>query len=234
MDRARQPPVRIVSSGLWSRPTVVPLLPGPDEAREWAERELADPVYRAAEPTAFDRLARAVRDAIEALFTAPVSGDWGPWAFVVLAVLVVAAIVTGVLIWGRPRPITRARPPALALFDHDDARSADQLRADAEAAAERREWDDAVVLRFRAFARGLIERGIVDPPPGATARAFSRSVGETLPALAAPAADGAGAFDDVRYLGRAGTAETYALVTRLDEAAMASRMAATDTRAGNR
>ncbi|WP_396643676.1 DUF4129 domain-containing protein [Microbacterium sp.] len=213
---------------LWSRPGFVPLLPDADAARDRAQRELADPIYRAAEPTAFDRAARAVRDFLEGLFTAPASGDWGPWAFVVLAVIVVAAIVVGVLIWGRPRGVVRARPAARALFDDDDERSADELRADAAAAAEHGAWDDAVVLRFRAFARGLTERGIVDPPPGATARAFSRSVGEALPGLAGPAAEGAGVFDDVRYLGRPGTAETYGLVARLDDTSVRARVVLPD------
>ena len=96
-------------------------------------------------------------------------------------------------------------------------------RTDAAAAAARGEWDDAIVLRFRAFARGLTERGIVDPPPGATARAFARSAGDTLPVLGIPAIEGAAVFDDVRYLGRAGTAEAYALVTRLDDTAVRTR-----------
>jgi hypothetical protein len=213
-----------VTSVLWPRPGFSPLLPDPDEAREWAQRELADPAYRAAEPTAFDRAARAVRDFLESLFAAPVSGDWGPWAFIVLAVLVVAAIIVGVLIWGRPRSTVRATPAARALFDDDDGRSAAELRADAAAAADRGEWDDAIVLRFRAFARGLTERGIVDPPPGATARAFARSAGETLPVLGVPAAEGAAAFDDVRYLGRPGTVESYDLIVRLDETAVRTRV----------
>jgi hypothetical protein len=213
---------------LWSRPTFVPLLPDADQAREWAERELADPAYRAAEPTVFDRAARAVRDFIDGLFTAPLSGDWGPWAFVVLAVLVVAAIVVGLLIWGRPRTSVRARPPARAVFDVDDGRSAAELRADAATAADRADWDEAIVLRFRAFARGLTERGIVDPPPGATARAFARSAGQALPALDAAAARSAAAFDDVRYLGRAGTAAAYDLVRRLDDDAVRSRVGEPD------
>ena len=33
---------------------VTSLLPDPDEAREWAEKELTDPAYRAAEPTPID------------------------------------------------------------------------------------------------------------------------------------------------------------------------------------
>lgn len=208
----------------WPRPAFAPLLPDADEARRWAERELADPAYRAAEPTPFDRLARAVLEFLERLFSAPVSGDWGPWAFLVLALVVVAAIVVGVLVWGRPRALVRARPAARALFDDDDGRSADQLRGEAVAAAEREDWDAAVVLRFRAFARGLGERGIVDPPPGATARAFARSAADALPVLGAHPAEAAAVFDDVRYLGRRGTAESYRLVARLDEAAVRARV----------
>lgn len=213
---------------LWPRPAFSPLLPDADEARQWAERELADPVYQAAEPTFFDRLVRAVLEFLERLFSAPASGDWGPWAFVVLAVVVIAAIVVGVLVWGRPRALVRARTAARALFDDDDARSAEQLRDDAVAAADREDWDAAVVLRFRAFARGLGERGIVDPPPGATARLFARSAADALPVLGAQPAEGAAAFDDVRYLGRHGTAESYRLISQLDEAAVRARVVGVD------
>lgn len=210
---------------------VVPLLPDGDEAREWAERELADPVYQAAEPTFFDRLVRTVLEFIESLFSAPVSGQWGPLAFIVLAVLVIAAIVIGILLWGRPRAIARARPAARALFDDDDHRTAEALRTEAAAAAARADWGEAVVLRFRAFARDLGERGLVDPPPGATARAFARTAAEALPVLGTAPAEGAVAFDDVRYLGRAGTEAAYRLVTELDEAGVRARPVPAETSA---
>ena len=44
--------------------------PDGDEARRWAEQELADPVYAEAEPTMFDRIARAIGDFIGGLFSA--------------------------------------------------------------------------------------------------------------------------------------------------------------------
>ncbi|MBN9213143.1 MAG: DUF4129 domain-containing protein, partial [Microbacterium sp.] len=96
------------------------------------------------------------------------------------------------------------------------------------AAADRGDWDAAIVLRFRSFARGLSERGIVDPPPGATARAFARTAGATLPSLEGPALAAASVFDDVRYLGRPGTADAYALVRRLDETAVRARVGLPD------
>lgn len=203
--------------------SVAPLLPDPDQAQEWAERELADPSYQAAEPSIIDRAAQAVVRFLDDLLRIPNTDGWGPAALIVLAVLVVAAIVVGILIWGRPRRSVRATPAARALFDDDDTRSADELRAEAEAAARRGAWDDAVVLRFRAVARGLSERGLVDPPPGATVRAFAREAARALPALTEGLDTAATTFDDVRYLRRPGTADRYRLVVELDDAAVRTR-----------
>lgn len=206
-----------------------PLLPDPDQAREWAEKELADPAYQAAEPTLIDRASQAVARFLNDLLQIPQTDGWGPAVLVVLGVLVVAAIVVGILIWGRPRASVRAAPAARALFDDDDTRSADELRAEAEAAAQRDAWDDAVVLRFRAVARGLAERGLVDPPPGATVRAFARAASDALPALSAGLEAAATTFDDVRYLRRPGTRERYALIVDLDDAAVRARPAPVGT-----
>lgn len=202
---------------------VFPLLPDPDQAREWAERELDDPVYRAAEPTIIDRVSQAVASFIGDLLTPSGDADWGPSALVVLAVLLAAGVVVGLLIWGRPRGVVRAAPAARALFDGDDGRSADELRRDAADAAARASWDAAIVLRFRALARGLFERGLVDPPPGATARAFARAAGAALPAFAVAMDTAAASFDDVRYLRRPGTADGYRAIAELDDAAVRAR-----------
>ncbi|WP_295839434.1 DUF4129 domain-containing protein [uncultured Microbacterium sp.] len=200
-----------------------PLLPDPDQARDWAERELSDPAYQAAQPNIVDRIARAVGDFLEHLFRVPGNGGWSPSVLIVLAVIVVAAIVLGILIWGRPRATVRATTAARALFDDDDARSAEELRADADTAAAREAWDAAIVLRFRAFARGLTERGLVDVPPGATVRAFARATERALPALAGALETGVDTFDDVRYLRRPGTAERYRAIVDLDDAAVRAR-----------
>lgn len=204
---------------------VFPLLPDPDQAREWAERELSDPAYEAAQPTLIDRIAQAVGRFLSDLLRVPDTSGWGPSALVVLAIVVAALIVVGIFIWGRPRLSSRAAPAAHALFDDDDARSADELRADAARAASRADWDEAIVLRFRAFARGLTERGLVDPPPGATVRAFCREAAASLPPLAAPLDDAAEIFDDVRYLRRPGTAERYRAIAELDDRAVRTRPA---------
>ncbi|WP_307453508.1 MULTISPECIES: DUF4129 domain-containing protein [Microbacterium] len=212
-------------SFLASLTAAFPLLPDPDQAREWAERELADPAYAAAEPTLIDRIAQTIGRFLGDLLRVPDAPGWAPSALVILAIVVAALIVAGILIWGRPRSPARAAPAAHALFDDDDVRSADELRSDAARAAARADWDEAIVLRFRAFARGLTERGLVDPPPGATVRAFCREAAASLPSLVAPLDAAAETFDDVRYLRRPGTAERYRAIADLDDAAVRTRPA---------
>ncbi|GAA1467492.1 DUF4129 domain-containing protein [Microbacterium thalassium] len=195
-----------------------PLIPDGDEGRRWAERELADPVYDEARPTAFDRFAQAVGEWFANLFQVDVPGGVGATFALVAAGIVIVVIVAAFLIWGVPRRSRRAHARTLALFDEDDARSAAQLRADAADAAARERWDEAIVLRFRALARGVVERGVVSTPPGATVHAFARAAGRVFPACAGDLERSATAFDDVRYLRRPGTEELYRVVADTDAA----------------
>lgn len=204
---------------------VPPLVPDGDEAREWAERELSDPVYRLAEPTLFDRAARAVGDFIERLLTTQAPAEWGGVLAVVAIVLVLGVVIAAFLVWGTPRSTRRGAAPARLLFGEDEGRSADELRREAASHAAREEWDAAIVLRFRALARGTAERGVTDTPPGATVHAFAREAARAFPAQDAALESSAAAFDDVRYLRRPGTREVYDVVARADDAVAAARPA---------
>ncbi len=215
MDTARR------RAGIAVRVPIAPLIPDGDEAREWAERELADPVYRVAEPTPFDRAARAVGDFFLSLFSGDLPPAFGPWLAVAVLVVVVAAIAVAVVIWGRPRGAARTRAAAV-LFGDAERRSADDLRRAARTAAAAARWEDAIVLRFRAIARSLADRTIVETPPGATVHGFARSATGAFPAEAETLARAADAFDDVRYLRRPGTADAYELVASLDERLLAA------------
>lgn len=206
---------------------VPPLTPDGEQAREWAERELADPVYRAAEPTAFDRIARAIGDFFSSLFSAELSGDWGPWVALVAAIVAVAVIVAAFLIWGVPRATGRSRATT-ELFGAREERSATALRRDAEDAAAKGAWDAAIVLRFRALARGLVERGAVDTPPGATVHAFARASSRAFPRYADALEEAAATFDDVRYLRRPGTESLYRRLAAVDDAVRAERPVLSD------
>ncbi|WP_240642255.1 DUF4129 domain-containing protein [Microbacterium sulfonylureivorans] len=204
---------------------VPPLTPDGDEARRWAEQELSDPVYDIAEPTPFDRIARAIAEFFENLFSTELSGQWGSAVAVVAAIVVIIVIVVAFAVWGVPRASRRAPGRAPALFGDEEHRSAAELRAAAASHARSGDWDAAIVLHFRALARGCTERGVVDTPPGATVHTFARAAGRAFPALADRLEAAATAFDDVRYLRRPGTAELYRLVSDTDAAVVAARPA---------
>lgn len=196
---------------------VPPLTPDPEEARRWAEQELSDPAYDIAQPTALDRAARAVGDFVAGLFDTQVSGGWGPALAVIAALTIVALVVVAFAVWGRPRATPRSQAASASIFGDTERRSAADLRRDAASHASRAEWDRAIVLRFRALARGLDERGLVETPPGATVHAFARAAEREFPAARTGLDAAAAAFDDVRYLRRPGTADLYRQVVEVDE-----------------
>jgi hypothetical protein len=201
-------------------PALVPLeavAPDRDEAREWAERELSDPIYAAAQPTPFDRIAQAIGDFVTGLFTPRGELEWSPVLAIAAVVIAVGLVVAAVLIWGRPRLAHRAGDASAPLFGEVETRSAAELRAAAAAHAADGRWDDAIVLRFRGLARGLEERGVVEAPPGTTARGLSRRAQRPFPEHAGRLDAAAAAFDDVRYLRRRGTPELYAAVASVDD-----------------
>jgi hypothetical protein len=204
--------------GLGRIPVAVPpLTPDGDEGRRWAEEELSDPAYDIAEPTPFDRIARAIGDFIASLLNPDLSGGWGSTFALVAAIVVVVVIVAAFLVWGVPRATRRAAPRTPLLFGEAEHRSAAELRSAAEERARAADWDAAIVLRFRALARGCLERGVVDPPPGATVHAFARAAAHAFPSLAGRLEEAAAAFDDVRYLRRPGTPALYRLVVAVDD-----------------
>jgi hypothetical protein len=214
----------VVTAGALARLTasVPPLTPDGDEARTWAERELAEPAYAIAEPTPLDRIARAIAEFFESLFSGDFDGSWGPWVAVIAAGVIVLVVIAAILVWGVPRATGRSKA-TVALFGADEQRSAAQLRADAASLAGKGNWDAAIVLRFRALARGLIERGAVDTPPGATVHAVARAAARAFPASADELESAAAAFDDVRYLRRPGSEELYRRIAAVDDTVSATR-----------
>jgi len=197
-----------------SLPFDVPVDPEPPEARDWLIDELAKPIYQAAQPTLFDRIAQAIRDWLNSLQFGEVQG---PPALGLGAVVigVVVALVVAFLIFGLPRFNRRSRVTG-SLFGEDDERTAERMRRDAEAAASRGDWATAIAEAFRALARGLAERTIVTTTPGTTARDFAVRAGVAFPDSASALAAAAVVFDDVRYLGRPGDARQYAELAALE------------------
>lgn len=194
------------------------IAPDGDEARRWAEEELAKPIYADAKPNAFDLWARDLAHFLADLFSADGGGQVGPFGIIIVALVVVAALVIALLYWGAPRRSRGTRRPNMDLLGASNNRSAAQLRADAQRRADAGDWEEATILRYRAVARSLWERDLIDPAPGATAQALAREAAGAFPSYAHALADAAGLFDDVRYLDHPGTAERYQRIADLDDA----------------
>lgn len=198
-------------------PIDVPVEPDADEAREWLVNELAKPAYQAAQPTLFDRVAQAVWDWITSLSFGGVEGP-PALGLLVVVLLVAAAIVLGVLVFGLPRLNRRSRAVG-ALFGDEDERTAAELRRGAALAAGREDWPTAIAELYRAIARDLSERGVLTTSPGTTATGFARRAGELDPGAQSDYLTAAGSFDEVRYLDRPGTREQYEQIVALDHRA---------------
>jgi hypothetical protein len=204
-------------------PFDVPVDPEPPEAAQWLIDELSKPVYQAAKPTLFDRIAQAIGDWLASLRFGDLQGP-PAFAFGLILALVVIAAVVAVLIFGLPR-LNRRSAVAGGLFGEDDDRSAASILRDADAAARREDWALAIAETFRAIARDLAERTIVTTSPGTTANDFAVRAGRVLPTLAERLAASASGFDEVRYLGHPGSEEQYRAIAALAAEVRGARLA---------
>jgi hypothetical protein len=197
-----------------------PLDPDAPEARRWLQDELAKSEYQSAQPNAFDLAMQAIRDWFVSLFEGA-TGIPGPLLALIVVVVVALVVIVGLLVFGLPR-LRRRQRVATPLFDDADRRDLETLRKAAVAAAAAGDWPLAIEERFRALARGLVERDLIRVHPGTTARGVAGAATSPFPshesALRAAAED----FDAVRYLGRSGTRERYEVLTELEQAMAAT------------
>jgi hypothetical protein len=192
----------------------VPVDPDAPEARRWLQDELAKPEYRSAEPNAFDLAMQAIRDWIASLFEGA-TGLPGPLLALLATIAVSVLLLIGLLVFGLPR-LRRRRGTAAPLFDDADRRDLATLRRAAAAAAAAGDWPLAIEERFRALARGLVERDLVRVHPGTTARGVADAATVRFPDQGPSLREAAADFDAVRYLGRPGSRERYEALTSLE------------------
>lgn len=206
-----------------------PLDPNADQARSQLIAELSKPEYQASKPGLFDLLATWLRDWLNGLANS-LTGASGPAGLgnVVILVLVIAAIVVAFLVFGVPR-LNRRSAVTGTLFGDDDSRDSDALRAAAARAAAAGDFATAIAEQFRAIARSLSERGLVTTFPGTTATGFASRAAASFPAESGALDAAAAAFDGVRYLGRAGTADEWQTVDGLATRIRAARPAGSDS-----
>lgn len=194
-----------------------PYAPDGDEARRWAEQELQNQRYADAKPTWFDYLAEDVAEFIGNLFSPDTGQQAGNVALIIVTVVIVAALITVLILWGRPRGSRRVKRKGTDLLGARDDRTAAQLRSDAARSARDGDWDAATVLRFRALARSMLERDVIDPAPGATAQSIAREVALVFDAQRVELTAAAGAFDDVRYLRHPASEQSYRALAETDD-----------------
>ncbi|WP_456826918.1 DUF4129 domain-containing protein [Cellulomonas sp. P5_E12] len=199
----------------------VPVDPDAATARRWARQELLDPVYHE-QRSLLRRLWDWVAEQLAGLRT-PAALD--PWAVLLVVGVVVAVVVIAFLVGG---PVRRARtsPSSRRVLDADDARSALQIRAAADAAAGRGDWSLAVLERYRAIVRGLEERTVLDERAARTAHEAALAAAARLPELGHDLVAASRTFDDVAFGDVPGTADDDRVLRALDERVRGTRPAA--------
>ncbi|GCD21670.1 DUF4129 domain-containing protein [Cellulomonas algicola] len=208
----------------------VPVQPDAETAREWARDELARPEYHR-QPSLLQRVLEWLREQLDSVPSLGLPDG------VALTVAVVAgvALVLGVLWFVGPvrRSRTRARTGAVVL-SVDDRRTAEQLRAAADAAAAAGDWHLAVLERFRAVVRGLEERTVLDERPGRTAHEAVSAAAQRLPGLVADLRTAGDLFDDVAYGDVRADADDDRRLRELDRRVRATRPTTAAPAAGDR
>ncbi|MEV7972735.1 DUF4129 domain-containing protein [Cellulomonas sp. NPDC089187] len=173
----------------------VPVDPDADQARQWLERELADPVYRERRS-----LLQRFWDWLSDLFgSVPTGGQGGPWWLLLVVALVVVVALVAFRVAGPVRRGGSGAGRSARVIDADDRRDAEDLRAAANAAAAAGDWVTAVAERFRALVRALEDRAVLDERPGRTAREATDTVAQRLPAHAEELRWASHLFDGVVY-----------------------------------
>ena len=196
-----------------------PLLPDADEARGWAEEELAKDAYT----QHGESWQQAVRRWFEDLFNR--IADWKPEGGFgsptgILTILVIALLI-GLAIWLIVGPVRRSRRLATArkhsVFE-DDNRPAAEILTGAERAAQSGDWRTAVIESYRALIRSLEERDLIDDRPGITAHEAAGETSERFPDVAESMLKSADAFDATRYGHYGATESDYNTIRATDRA----------------
>ncbi|MEV7781828.1 DUF4129 domain-containing protein [Kitasatospora sp. NPDC088351] len=192
-----------------------PVTVGRDPARDAARDELLNADYHRHDPSLqqriLDWIADRIGDALDAISGNGTTGTTGLVLFLVVAVLIGAAL------WWRLGAPKRAVRTTLGVYGTAGPRTAAQHRADAERHAAAGQWTEAVRERMRALVRALEERALLDARPGRTADEAAAEAGRALPEHAAALTAAAVVFDDIAYGERTADQAAYRLLRDLDQ-----------------
>ena len=200
----------------------VPVEPDADTARDWLRAELADPAYHQA-PSLLQRILAWLLEQLDNV-QRTVSAI-NPWQ--AAAVVVAIAAVVGVVAFLVAGPVARGRRARRStdVFG-DDARTAAELSAAADAHAAAGRFDEAVLDMFRAVLRSLEERAVIDARPGSTAHEAAEAAGVALPNRLVELRAAGSLFDEVCYGDRHAGRQDDAWLREVASAVAAARPAA--------
>lgn len=193
----------------------VPVVPGADEARRWAQDELSRQVYQDAKPGWAEQIFAALRKALGELLSK--LGVAEPnIGLVVLVVLLLLAIVAIVLVV-RPR-LNRRKAPSADVFDQAKVLTSAQHRALSQDAARAGDYGTAVGEMFRAMARSAEERDVSVPAVGRTASEIVSDLERAFPNQSPELLRSAELFNAVRYGDLSATPAMFAQMLDADAA----------------
>lgn len=169
------------------------LSPDGDEARGWAEEELAKAKYSEPGPGLIERLGQWILDRLR-----QINLDFGTdasWTGSVTIVLLIAIIAALAIFYGRLRPgaLAQSTRPGMIL---DDDRGEAALIKDAKRAHAAGDFSSACVDYYRACIRILDSRGLITASPGMTALEAAH---DGYAATGLPLGPAARVFDSVLY-----------------------------------
>ncbi|MEO6144673.1 MAG: DUF4129 domain-containing protein [Dermatophilaceae bacterium] len=186
--------------------------PTPAEGRDWLEQELHRSDYQS---PWLESAIRWILDQLRGLLDGANRLANGGLSAVITAL--VALIVIALLVWVLPRV---RREPALARTGgavlEDVTITARTYRDLAAVALRDGRFDDAVLDGFRAIAKDMSDRTLLDDAPGRTAHEVSMALALTFPGHADRLAHAADVFDTVRYGHHGATAAQAGEIQHLD------------------
>jgi hypothetical protein len=195
-----------------------PLDPSASEAHSKLRRELLHPEYHRQNllQEIVRWLTRQVGGGLDRASEAP------PLSTFMAMVILVALVATLAWLVSRARRTAQEKEQKQTVLT-DEAVSADELRARADAALDAGRFEEAVVEGFRAVAVRQVERGRLADAPGATAHEVAEALAREYAAMADDVHRSARLFDEVLYGHHPATREQAASVLALDDGLVVRR-----------
>jgi hypothetical protein len=191
--------------------------PTPSQARNWLNQELHGSHYQ--DPW-LDSLIRWIVDQVRRLLVS--AGHLAGLSPIIT--ILVALVVIATLVWALPRV---RREPVVATSDavvlEDPTITARRYRDLAAGALREGRYGDAVLDGFRAIAKDMSDRTLLDDAPGRTAHEVALALASPFPDYADRLARAADVFDSVRYGHRLANADQAGQVKHLDAELVTTR-----------